>query len=86
MYRCIAHDLLLIELIACRLEQWVSVKIITTDKTNQSRELHTLRALAEHSKGSLCSENIVQLLDDFLHEGPSGCHQCLVFEFCWHYC
>ena len=58
----------------------MSVKIITADRTNQSRELHNLRALAEHSKGSLGSEYIVQLLDDFLHEGPNGCHQCLVFE------
>jgi serine/threonine-protein kinase SRPK3 len=67
-------------LIACRLEQWVSVKIITADRTNQSRELHSLRALAEHSKGSPGSKHIVQLLDDFFHEGPNGCHQCLVFE------
>jgi serine/threonine-protein kinase SRPK3 len=58
----------------------VSVKIITADRTNKSRELHSLQALAEHSKGSLGSERIVQLLDDFLHEGPNGCHQCLVFE------
>lgn len=62
------------------LEQWVSVKIITADRTNQSRELHNLRALAEHSKGSLGAKHIVQLLDDFFHEGPNGCHQCLVFE------
>lgn len=34
----------------------------------------------EHSKGSLGSQHIVQLLDDFLHIGPSGCHQSLVFE------
>lgn len=67
-------------LTAFRLEQWVSVKIITAERTNQSRELHGLRSLAEYSKGSLGSEYIVQLLDDFLHEGPNGCHQCLVFE------
>jgi serine/threonine protein kinase len=67
-------------LIAYRLDQWVSIKIITADRTNQSRELHNLRALAEHTKGSLCAEYIVQLLDDFLHQGPNGCHQCLVFE------
>lgn len=56
------------------------MKIITADRTNQSRELHNLRALAEYSKGSLGSKNIVHLLDDFLHNGPNGCHQCLVFE------
>jgi len=58
----------------------VSIKIITADRTNQSRELHNLRALAEHTKESLCVEYIVQLLDDFLHQGSNGCHQCLVFE------
>ena len=58
----------------------MSVKIVTADRTNRSRELQNLRALAEHSKGGLGSEYIVQLLDDFLHEGPNGCHQCLVFE------
>ena len=31
-------------------------KIITADRTNQSRELHNLRALAEYSKGSLSSK------------------------------
>lgn len=24
---------------------------------------------------------IVQSLDDFVHEGPNGCHLCLIFEF-----
>ena len=56
------------------------MKILTADRTNQSRELHSLRALAEHSKGNPGSKHIVQLLDDFFHEGPNGCHQCLVFE------
>lgn len=62
------------------LEQWVSVKITIAQRITRSRELHSLRALAEHAKGDLGAENIVQLLDDFLHEGPNGCHQCLVFE------
>ena len=31
-------------------------------------------------EGDLDSEYIVQLLGDFLHEGPNGCHQCLVIE------
>ena len=58
----------------------MSVKITTAERTTRSRELHSLRALAEHAKGDLGAENIVQLLDDFLHEGSNGCHQCLVFE------
>ena len=67
-------------LTASRLEQWVSVKIITADRTTLSRELYNLRALAEHAKGNLGPKHIVQLLDDFLLKGPNGYHQCLVFE------
>ena len=78
--RCIAHNWISIVLTAGSLEQWVSVKITTAERTMRSRELHCLRALVEHAKGDLGAENIVQLLDDFLHEGPNGCHQCLVFE------
>lgn len=72
--------MLLTILITCRLDQWVSLKISTAERTDQSRELRSLRKLSELSKGSLRSEHIVQLLDDFLHEGPNGRHQCLVFE------
>ena len=46
---------------------------MTADHTNNSRELGNLRYLAGHSQ-------IVQLLDDFIHQGPNGTHQCLVFE------
>ena len=58
----------------------MSLKIKTADSTDQFRELHTLRALSEHANGRTSSGYIVQLIDDFLHEGPNGCHQCLVFE------
>lgn len=69
-----------VRLTAGRLEQWVAVKILIADATKESRELDTLRALSEHSKADLGSEHIVQLRDNFLHEGPNGCHQCLVLE------
>jgi len=58
----------------------VSVKIAKAERTKQSRELQILRALAQYSNKNPGSEHIVRLLDDFLHEGPNGCHQCLVFE------
>lgn len=67
-------------LTACRLEQWVSLKVMLAERTNKSRELHNLQAITEGSLGSPGSKYIVQLLDDFIHEGPNGCHQCLVFE------
>lgn len=59
--------------------QWVSIKITMADITKDSHELSTLRSLAMHSGGDLCSKHIVQLLDDFLHQGPNGIHQCPVF-------
>ncbi|KAK9426952.1 kinase-like protein [Lipomyces doorenjongii] len=61
-------------------KQWVSMKIMTADSTTQSQELRNLQSLAGHAQGSLCSKYVVQLLDEFLHQGPNGTHQCLVFE------
>lgn len=51
-----------------------------TADSRVSRELQNLRHLEKHSQGSLSSNYIVQLLDSFMHEGPNGDHQCLVFE------
>ena len=59
--------------------QWVSIKILTANSTEHSHELSTLQFLATHSQGSIC-KSVVQLLDEFLHLGPNGTHQCLVFE------
>ena len=50
------------------------------DSTKVSHELSTLRSVAMHSKGDLGSKHIVRFLDEFLHQGPNGIHQCLVFE------
>lgn len=60
--------------------QWVSIKIMTADSTEHSQELSTLQFLATHSQGDISSKHIVQLFDEFLHQGPNGIHQCLVFE------
>lgn len=63
-----------------RLEQWVSIKIITAERTGQTREPSNLRALLKHANGDLGSKYIVQLLDDFVLEGPNGSHLCLVLQ------
>ena len=39
-----------------------------------------LQSLAGNFQGNLHSEYIVQLLDHFVHQGPNGTHQCLLFE------
>ena len=59
--------------------QWVSIKILTADSTEHSRELSTLQVLAAYVQG-IIRKPIVQLFDEFLHQGPNGTHQCLVFE------
>jgi hypothetical protein len=53
---------------------------MTADSTKQSHELRSLRLLASHLRGSLSSNYIVQLLDEFIHQGPNRSHQCLVFK------
>ena len=63
-----------------RNDRWVSIKIMTAESGTDSQELLNLRDLATHAKGDLASKYIVQLLDEFQHEGPNGTHQCLVFE------
>jgi serine/threonine-protein kinase SRPK3 len=73
----IAFYILLINL---RREQWVSIKIIMAESSKQSAELRNFLSLAWHRQGHLRSKYIVQLLDDFFHQGPNGTHQCLVFE------
>jgi serine/threonine-protein kinase SRPK3 len=70
----IAFCILLINL---RREQWVSIKIIMAESSKQSTELRNLLSLARHRQGH---KYIVQLLDDFFHQGPNGTHHCLVFE------
>ena len=39
-----------------------------------------MQLLEKSSRGSLASTYIVQLLDPFVHGGPNGQHDCLVFE------
>jgi serine/threonine-protein kinase SRPK3 len=46
------------------------------EDTEQSRELLNLQSLQEKYP----SQHLVQLLDSFIHQGPNGSHQCLVFE------
>lgn len=59
------------------LEIWVAIKIMTAEScTEQSRELSALRSSQQNGT----SEHIVRLLGSFIHQGPNGSHQCLVFE------
>ena len=66
--------------IASRIEQWVSIKINRADRTGKSQERSVLRALAQCKSFDTGPKYIVRLIDDFMHEGPNGYHQCFVFE------
>jgi serine/threonine-protein kinase SRPK3 len=59
----------------------VSIKITKANRKIDSRALRNLQALARHSDLNPDSSYVVHLFDDFVHEGPNGSHQCLVFEF-----
>lgn len=59
-----------------RLKKWVSLKITIADTPTPSRELQILQRLRQKR----ATRYIVQLLDYFIHQGPNGYHQCLVFE------
>lgn len=39
-----------------------------------------MQSLQQHCEGNLSFKHIVRSLDFFLHHGPNGVHQCLVFE------
>lgn len=51
-----------------------------TAKVEKSRELSNFQYLDEKCLGNLSANYIVQLLNSFVHKGPNGVHQCLIFE------
>ena len=63
-----------------RQNRWVSLKILIADHPRESQEIRNLQLLKERSQESLYRKYIVQLFDSFVHQGPNGQHQCLVFE------
>lgn len=50
------------------------------DSPEDPRELHNLKLLEGYASEGLSAKYVVQLLDEFSHQGPNGIHQCLVFE------
>ena len=65
----------------CRRKIWVSLKILTADAISSSNELELNQSLsAHHGRTVSGSEYIPEVLDHFVHAGPNGKHQCLVFE------
>ncbi|KAK1832029.1 kinase-like domain-containing protein [Podospora conica] len=59
--------------------RYVALKIMVSEISESTRELQILRHIAKATpaKGA---QHVVQLLDEFKHQGPNGIHVCLVFE------
>lgn len=61
-------------------DEWVAMKILTAEKSQNSRELRSYQRLAKLPQESRLSTFFVQLRDHFFHQGPNGNHLCLVTE------
>lgn len=61
-------------------DEWAALKILIalTEQEKAAQETRVLRDLLNDSTPG--DAYVVQLLDEFRHEGPNGSHQCLVFE------
>ena len=74
--------ILLLTVCLHRTNRWVAIKIPTADSSSSSRECKVLQELehyAEEQKTTLRSFHITRLLSHFVHKGPNGSHDCLVF-------
>lgn len=58
--------------------RWVSVKILAADASTDSTEVRLLQSIGKVHENSSSSKYIVELLDEFLHQGLNGTHQCLL--------
>lgn len=66
-----------------RTEQWVSLKILTSDTAKKQRAAHEDKILAElrdRDPDHAGHGHIIRFLDSFYHEGPNGQHLCLVYK------
>ncbi|KAF2492953.1 kinase-like protein [Lophium mytilinum] len=64
-----------------RNQEYVALKVSTSEIHDKSRELNVLRTLAGLNSEEIGSRHVMQLLDHFQIEGPNGNHECLVLEF-----
>ncbi|KAJ5121243.1 uncharacterized protein N7515_009204 [Penicillium bovifimosum] len=61
------------------LERYVTLKILKADISSNSQESSILQHLSEADTHHPGKPHVLQLLDQFEHEGPNGLHLCLVF-------
>jgi serine/threonine-protein kinase SRPK3 len=63
-----------------RLQKNVAIKIKTSETGVGSRELDILRMVSAKHEQQHDKSRCIQLLDDFLVDGPNGTHSCVVTE------
>ncbi|KAI9724760.1 MAG: hypothetical protein M1812_000035 [Candelaria pacifica] len=73
------HPVHIGDLMNNRRPTYVALKINVADLTDQSSELKVLKHLAEHPNGP-GTPHLLDLLDNFMVEGPNGRHDVLVVE------
>jgi len=60
--------------------RYVSLKVLTSDTPLETKELDVLHKIASAQVKHPGRQFVIQLLDDFIIEGPNGKHRCLVTE------
>ncbi len=63
-----------------RLKRYVAIKIVTSESNSAGEELKILKHLSTESQQHPGKSHVMKLLDSFEHRGPSGVHECFVFE------
>ncbi|KAL9638915.1 MAG: hypothetical protein Q9164_001256 [Protoblastenia rupestris] len=62
------------------LSRYVAIKILVAEAIHNTLEAEILKELSLGPADHPGKKHIVQLLDNFEHEGPNGSHPCLVLE------
>jgi serine/threonine protein kinase len=65
--------------LSSRLKRYVTLKILKANISSNSRERSILLHLSKADTHHPGKNHVLQLLDQFKHEGPNGLHLCLVF-------
>ena len=61
-------------------QRYVSLKILAAGASQESREGEVLRLPMNGDLTHVGKQFVPSLLDQFLFDGPNGCHRCLVGE------
>ncbi|KAJ5773606.1 hypothetical protein N7457_008502 [Penicillium paradoxum] len=74
-----ARDYQTYSFLSSRIERYVTLKILKANISSNSRERSILLHLSKADTHHPGKNHVLQLLDQFEHQGPNGLHLCLVF-------